>query len=392
MAKDVIMPVLGMNQDTAVLLAWLKQEGERVEQGEPIMEVETDKATMELDSPASGTLARVAAAAGDEVRVGSVIAVILADGEAADASVRAAASDDGSRGTASNAAAAPAAAAPTPQPQPTPQQALQPTPLAAAAAPTAALVAAPGRDGRLEPLAPGRVLASPKARRLASEHGVPLAALSGRGGGPEGAVLAADVMRAAEAAVPGGGRWATFQRELDAGALLAALGSTVRHLGALRGRDGDAPTPELGDLIARFLGAVWRHVPLAPGPASLRYRRVADGDVHEAAVADLASAGLPAVAAARAAAVPTPGWVTLSLLDLSRSRADLTGELPGASDGALLQVVVGRLDAPDGADASARLTLRLAFDVSRVELAAAAAWADRVLALAEEPAALALLY
>ncbi|MEJ2289922.1 MAG: hypothetical protein P8Y02_15070 [Deinococcales bacterium] len=69
MAKDVIMPVLGMNQDTAVLLNWLKQEGEQVEEGEPIMEVETDKATMELDAPASGTLARVTARAGEEVKV-----------------------------------------------------------------------------------------------------------------------------------------------------------------------------------------------------------------------------------------------------------------------------------------------------------------------------------
>ncbi|TMC03617.1 MAG: 2-oxo acid dehydrogenase subunit E2 [Chloroflexi bacterium] len=82
MAADVVMPALGMNQDTGRLLQWLKREGETVTRGEPLMEVETDKATVEVEAPASGVLARVTALPGDKVPVGELLAVILAVGEA----------------------------------------------------------------------------------------------------------------------------------------------------------------------------------------------------------------------------------------------------------------------------------------------------------------------
>jgi pyruvate dehydrogenase E2 component (dihydrolipoamide acetyltransferase) len=59
LAKDVIMPALGMAQETGILLQWLKAEGEEVTQGEPLMEIETDKATVEVEAPASGTLVNV---------------------------------------------------------------------------------------------------------------------------------------------------------------------------------------------------------------------------------------------------------------------------------------------------------------------------------------------
>ena len=81
MAKDVIMPALGMAQETGVLLQWLKAEGEQVSQGEPLMEIETDKATMEVEAPASGILADVWARPGDEIPVGQTIALILAPDE-----------------------------------------------------------------------------------------------------------------------------------------------------------------------------------------------------------------------------------------------------------------------------------------------------------------------
>jgi pyruvate dehydrogenase E2 component (dihydrolipoamide acetyltransferase) len=79
-ATDVIMPVLGMSQDSGKLVHWFKKDGERVEKGEPLMEVETDKATVEIESPASGILTQVTAQAGDEIPVTRVIAVIV-DGE-----------------------------------------------------------------------------------------------------------------------------------------------------------------------------------------------------------------------------------------------------------------------------------------------------------------------
>ena len=75
------MPVLGMAQDTGKLISWLKMEGEAVLEGEPIMEVETDKATVEIEASASGSLGGVRAQEGDEVPVGQVIAWILDPGE-----------------------------------------------------------------------------------------------------------------------------------------------------------------------------------------------------------------------------------------------------------------------------------------------------------------------
>ena len=83
MATDVIMPALGVAQEKGTLLNWLKAEGQSVTKGEPLMEVETDKATVEIEAPASGILTNVTASVGDEVPVGNRIAVILAPGEIA---------------------------------------------------------------------------------------------------------------------------------------------------------------------------------------------------------------------------------------------------------------------------------------------------------------------
>src|SRR5439155_14740126 len=83
MPADVIMPMLGMAQETGKVLRWLKQDGESVRKGEPLLEVETDKVTVEIEAPADGTLAGVRAGDGVEVPVGEVIAFVLADGEVA---------------------------------------------------------------------------------------------------------------------------------------------------------------------------------------------------------------------------------------------------------------------------------------------------------------------
>src|SRR3989442_2466749 len=83
---NVIMPALGMSQETGKLLRWLVAEGQPVRQGQPLMEIETDKVTVEIESPASGVLAGVRALAGHEVPVGHVVAVILAPGETPPAS------------------------------------------------------------------------------------------------------------------------------------------------------------------------------------------------------------------------------------------------------------------------------------------------------------------
>src|SRR3989440_4471655 len=150
MPTDVIMPALGMAQDTGKVLRWLKSEGDVVEQGAPIMEIETDKVTVEIEAPASGTLAGLRVPEGADVPVGVVVAVILAPGEK------------------------------TPPETPAGVEPM----VTAQVPPPVHRTSGRGRAGR-------RPLASPKARRLAAERGVDVAALAGSG--PRGAVLATDV-------------------------------------------------------------------------------------------------------------------------------------------------------------------------------------------------------
>lgn len=210
MAKDIIMPALGMAQETGLLVQWFKAEGEQVVEGEPLMEIETDKAVEEITAPSSGVLANVTAAPGDEIPVGQVIALILAPGEkapdpgqaetaGADSAQSAQVQDTRIETTASADGALSKGALPV-------------SPLAARIAaehnvdltlvePSGnriqkedVLAYIDGQAGRKSGQANGPVLASPKARRLASEQGVDLTVVTG--GGPHGAVLAADVERA----------------------------------------------------------------------------------------------------------------------------------------------------------------------------------------------------
>src|SRR5260370_4040290 len=81
MATQVILPALGMSQDTGIIVRWLKAEGEEVARGEPLAEIETDKATVEIEAPASGILAQVSGAVGVEIPVGQVIASIVTPAE-----------------------------------------------------------------------------------------------------------------------------------------------------------------------------------------------------------------------------------------------------------------------------------------------------------------------
>src|SRR5207302_4109663 len=85
MPTDVIMPALGMAQDTGVVVSWKKRAGEQVTKREPLLEIETDKAVVDVESPATGTLASITAEPGAEVAVGTAIAVILGEGERPDA-------------------------------------------------------------------------------------------------------------------------------------------------------------------------------------------------------------------------------------------------------------------------------------------------------------------
>jgi pyruvate dehydrogenase E2 component (dihydrolipoamide acetyltransferase) len=156
MATDVIMPALGMVQETGKIVRWLKAEGDSVVKGEPLMEIETDKVTVEVEAPADGVLGALAAGEGEEVPVGHLVAFILAPGES------------------------PPRRADDAEPRP-----------AENGVPTAAADGARSRDQVSAEPKGRRPLASPKARRFAAERGVDLAVV--RGSGPHGAVVAADV-------------------------------------------------------------------------------------------------------------------------------------------------------------------------------------------------------
>ena len=165
MATNVIMPALGVAQQTGKLLKWLKTDGQTVTKGEPLMEIETDKATVEIEAAASGILTDVSAKPGDDVPVGQTIAMILAAGEALPAKQK-----------------APAAARVIP---PLPQGEGR----GEGRTPTSTITTMPAR---LTAPSGGRILASPKAKRLAKEQGIELSSL--RGSGPDGSILARDVL------------------------------------------------------------------------------------------------------------------------------------------------------------------------------------------------------
>jgi pyruvate dehydrogenase E2 component (dihydrolipoamide acetyltransferase) len=186
MATTILMPALSPTMTEGKLAQWLKAEGETVSAGDVIAEIETDKATMEVEAVDEGVLGKIVVAAGtDGVAVNSVIAVLLEDGEDL--------SDVDIAGLAAAAApASPAPASPAPAPA-APAPAAAP-PVAAPPAPVAAAQAAP-------PAASGtRIFASPLARRIAADAGLDLGHVSGSG--PRGRIVKRDVEAAIASGVP----------------------------------------------------------------------------------------------------------------------------------------------------------------------------------------------
>ncbi|WLR94172.1 pyruvate dehydrogenase complex dihydrolipoamide acetyltransferase [Shinella zoogloeoides] len=176
MPINITMPALSPTMEEGNLAKWLVKEGDTVKSGDVIAEIETDKATMEVEAVDEGTVAKIVVPAGTEgVKVNTLIAILAAEGE----DVSAAAAGGGS---------APKAEAKAPEAKAeAPKEAEKP---AAAAAPAAAASAgpAPARDGN-------RVFSSPLARRIAKEAGIDISAVSGSG--PHGRVVKSDVEKAA---------------------------------------------------------------------------------------------------------------------------------------------------------------------------------------------------
>ena len=164
MATNVILPVLGMSQDSGKILQWLKAEGDQVKAGESIAEIETDKVTVELEAPVAGILTRLSAEVGVDVPVGQIIAVILALGEA------------------------PAVAS---TPAPTANNTVSANGNGAASTSASSNGATHSATETLSQPSHTRQ-ASPKAKRIAAERGLDITTI--RGTGPNGVVLAEDVL------------------------------------------------------------------------------------------------------------------------------------------------------------------------------------------------------
>lgn len=168
MAVNILMPALSPTMEKGNLAKWLKKEGDTVKSGDVLAEIETDKATMEVEAVDEGVLAKIIVPAGsNDVMVNAVIAIIAAEGENV---------------------SAPAAATKAPTPAPSVTPAAAPAMSAAAPAPATATVSASAQRND------ARVFASPLAKRLAKEAGLDLAALSGSG--PHGRIVERDVREA----------------------------------------------------------------------------------------------------------------------------------------------------------------------------------------------------
>ena len=158
MATEVIMPALNPGQETGILLEWLKQEGETIEKGEPLMEVETDKANVEVEAEATVILSNISVQPGDEIHVGEVIAMILSEDESAPESIK----DDSSTQT------------------------------------TVTENEVKHHSGNsekmesIETVSKNKIAASPKVKQYAKKEGIDLSSV--KGSGPGGAILMEDVL------------------------------------------------------------------------------------------------------------------------------------------------------------------------------------------------------
>ena len=312
MPHEVRMPQLGMVQDSGVLVAWLKRNGDPVRTGDPIFEVETDKATMEVEAAADGYLSGVRAAEGDDVPVGDLIAMIV-EGEG----------DVDEAGAGTSVAEPPEAPVAEIVPRPEPETVGRET-------------SAPTERTTSKSVASGRVLASPKARRLATERGIDLHRL--RAQGVAEPIHVADLDKAV--AVSG------------SSSLSAVVDPTAFDELLDRSRTADRT-----QLLASFAAGAWRAT-FDASSVSVAIRGL-DGSLEIAANPDRSGAGDQ----------ETP---VLTLVDLCGTR--IHRYVP-AGDGLTLCV----------ARSAAGYELLLAFAESRLALSGAAALVEDIAARIENP-------
>ena len=237
MATKVIMPKLSPTMEEGQIARWLKKEGDKVAMGEPLAEIDTDKATMEMQALANGVLRKILVGEGESAPLGQLIAVI---GEANE--------DIASLLSEAPAAAAPPAPekkepAPAPAPEATPpQQAQQPAPPQQAQA--AAAGAGTVGNGRQAVAAPssGRVIVSPLAARMAAESGLDLRSI--QGSGPGGRIVKKDIEAALSEPKPAPAAPQRYPRPVEPGQPAPTIGASAYR---------DEPASQIRQTIAKRL-------------------------------------------------------------------------------------------------------------------------------------------
>ena len=232
MATNILMPALSPTMTEGTLARWLKKEGETIRAGDVIAEIETDKATMEVEAVDEGVLGKILVADGTQgVKVNDPIAVLVASGEAVPA------------------AAAPQAPPPPPSPAPS-----APAPAAPASAAPAAPLPAPAPNGH--DAAP-RSVASPLARRMALQAGLDLGAITGSG--PNGRIIRVDV----EAALhrPGATRGAVSEGPSTAPAAPTLAPAAAPKAASITAPHTLVPHTTMRRVIARRLTEAKQQIP-----------------------------------------------------------------------------------------------------------------------------------
>jgi pyruvate dehydrogenase E2 component (dihydrolipoamide acetyltransferase) len=316
LSSQVTLPRLGQGMESGTIVRWLKAEGDAVEKGEVLYELDTEKATQEVEADASGTLLKILAQEGEEIDVGTAIAVIGEPGEEYS----------------------------PPEPEDSGDQEEQPAAVEEPAQQEEAAAPQPEAAKRAEN--GGRVKASPLARRIARERGIDLASVHGTG--PEGRIVAEDVERAEKTAAPAaapappagevevipltGIRKAIARRMTEAWeapvfqiAMSADMTAAIRLREALvaRMREGEAK-PTYSDILTKLSAA-----------ALMRHRAVnalfAGDEIHLLPTANIGIA----VAVPNGLVVPVQrSCETKTIQELAEERADLVAR---ARDGKLRQ-------------------------------------------------------
>jgi pyruvate dehydrogenase E2 component (dihydrolipoamide acetyltransferase) len=321
MSSQVTLPRLGQGMESGTIVRWLKSEGDQVEKGDALYELDTEKVTQEVEADQSGVLLKILAGEGEEIEVGKAIAVIGEEGEDISAE-----SDDSAEGEAED---------PTKVTEEEQAEEGEPAPEREAerervreADETAPEPQVPEQRGD-----GGRLKASPLARRIAKERGIDLKLL--RGTGPEGRIVAEDVERAeaAPAAAPTVGapgevevvklnqmRRTIARRMTEAWeapafqiAMSADMSASVRLREALLARTGDDVRPTYSDILTKVVAlALMRHRAMNAHFAGDQVR-----------VFPSANIGI-AVAVPNGLVVPVvPGCEARTIPDIARARGDL---------------------------------------------------------------------